>query len=115
MMTKRQLSFGAGGLIIVRDPEEAALPLPRTYGVDDIPLVLGVLVMALSRLDAWSVIANARLSEREIDVLIDHAGPRRVLYTAQVSADAASHASRHGPPTIACPAPGAGSSLPLMN
>lgn len=40
MMTQRQLTFGAGGLVIVRDPEEAALPLPRTYGVDDIPLVL---------------------------------------------------------------------------
>jgi bilirubin oxidase len=40
MMTKRQLTLGAGGLIIVRDPEEAALALPRTYGVDDIPLVL---------------------------------------------------------------------------
>lgn len=40
MTTKRQLTFGAGGLIIIRDPEEAALPLPRTYGVDDIPLVL---------------------------------------------------------------------------
>jgi bilirubin oxidase len=40
MMTKAQLLYGAGGLIIVKDPEEAALALPRTYGVDDIPLVL---------------------------------------------------------------------------
>ena len=38
--TQEQLSYGAGGLIIVRDAQEAALPLPRTYGVDDIPLVL---------------------------------------------------------------------------
>jgi blue copper oxidase len=30
---------GAAGLIIVRDNEEAALTLPRTYGVDDIPLI----------------------------------------------------------------------------
>jgi peroxiredoxin len=29
-----------GGLIIVRDPIEGRLALPRTYGVDDIPLVL---------------------------------------------------------------------------
>ena len=28
------------GLIIVKDPEEAALALPRNYGVDDIPVVL---------------------------------------------------------------------------
>ena len=38
--THEQLNYGAGGLIIIKDPQEAALPLPRTYGVDDIPLVL---------------------------------------------------------------------------
>ena len=38
--TQKQLTYGAGGLIIVRDPQEAALALPRTYGVDDIPLAL---------------------------------------------------------------------------
>jgi bilirubin oxidase len=40
MMTQSQLTYGAGGLIIIRDPQEAALALPRTYGTDDIPLVL---------------------------------------------------------------------------
>ncbi len=40
MMTMEQIAMGAGGLILVDDDEEAALPLPRTYGVDDIPLVL---------------------------------------------------------------------------
>jgi hypothetical protein len=35
-----ELTRGAGGLIIVKDPQEAALALPRTYGVDDVPLVL---------------------------------------------------------------------------
>ncbi|RKR84567.1 bilirubin oxidase [Mucilaginibacter gracilis] len=38
--TYQQLTMGAGGLIIVRDPIETALNLPRNYGVDDIPLVL---------------------------------------------------------------------------
>ncbi len=38
--TQKQITYGAGGLIIIRDPEESALKLPRTYGVDDIPLVL---------------------------------------------------------------------------
>jgi len=38
--TQKQLTYGAGGFIIVRDPLEAKLSLPRTYGVDDIPLVL---------------------------------------------------------------------------
>ena len=39
-LTMKQLNLGAGGFIIVRDPQEAALGLPRTYGVDDIPLML---------------------------------------------------------------------------
>ena len=39
-MTMAHLTKGIGGLIIVRDAEEAALALPRTYGVDDIPLVV---------------------------------------------------------------------------
>ena len=37
--TFEQLTMGAGGLIIIKDPQEAALALPRSYGVDDIPLV----------------------------------------------------------------------------
>jgi len=40
MATQEQLTLGAGGMIIVRDPVEAALNLPRTYGVDDIPLAV---------------------------------------------------------------------------
>ncbi len=39
-MTQEQMTKGLGGFIIVRDAEEAALALPRTYGVDDIPLAL---------------------------------------------------------------------------
>ena len=31
---------GAAGLIIVRDNEEAALALPRNYGVDDFPIIV---------------------------------------------------------------------------
>jgi blue copper oxidase len=38
-MTMQQALLGAAGFIIVRDAEEAALELPRTYGVDDVPLV----------------------------------------------------------------------------
>lgn len=37
--TQKQMTYGAGGLIIIRDPIESKLALPRTYGVDDIPLV----------------------------------------------------------------------------
>ncbi|MCF6241008.1 MAG: multicopper oxidase domain-containing protein [Bacteroidales bacterium] len=38
--TDLHVSKGIAGLIIVRDNEEAQLDLPRTYGVDDIPLVI---------------------------------------------------------------------------
>ena len=40
MMTQEHMTKGLGGFIIVRDPEEAVLALPRTYGVDDIPVCL---------------------------------------------------------------------------
>jgi len=38
--TDEQASKGLAGFIIVKDTEEAALVLPRTYGVDDIPLAI---------------------------------------------------------------------------
>jgi blue copper oxidase len=39
-MTTEHLNKGIGGFMIVRDAEEAALAIPRTYGIDDIPLML---------------------------------------------------------------------------
>ncbi len=38
--TAEQVNMGIAGMIIVQDDEEAALDLPRTYGVDDIPVVI---------------------------------------------------------------------------
>jgi FtsP/CotA-like multicopper oxidase with cupredoxin domain len=38
--TNEHVVKGIAGFIIVRDTEEAALTLPRTYGVDDIPLAI---------------------------------------------------------------------------
>lgn len=38
--TDMQVSKGIAGMILVRDAEEAALELPRTYGVDDFPLIM---------------------------------------------------------------------------
>lgn len=40
MMTNQHVSKGIAGMIIVKDAEEAALTLPRDYGVDDFPLVI---------------------------------------------------------------------------
>lgn len=40
MKTNEHVSKGVAGMIIVRDADEAALTLPRTYGVNDLPLIL---------------------------------------------------------------------------
>jgi long-chain acyl-CoA synthetase len=71
-------------------------PGDRVLMVGENCVALCVLVLALSRVGAWSVTVNARLSAREIDEFVAHSGARRVLYTAHVSADAARHAERHG-------------------
>jgi len=39
-MTQAHVTKGLGGFIIIRDVAERALALPRTYGIDDIPLAL---------------------------------------------------------------------------
>lgn len=38
--TELHVSRGIAGMIIVKDPLEAALVLPRTYGVDDFPIIV---------------------------------------------------------------------------
>ncbi len=38
--TEQQISKGLAGMLIVKDSTEALLPLPRTYGVDDIPIIV---------------------------------------------------------------------------
>jgi len=40
MTTNAHVSKGVAGLIIVKDAEEAALLLPRTYGTDDFPMII---------------------------------------------------------------------------
>jgi len=52
--------------------------------------------LALAGMDAWPVLANARLSPREIDDIRDHCGARRVIYMTSVSPLATQHAKRHG-------------------
>ncbi len=38
--TDMQVSKGIAGMIIIRDEVEAALELPRTYGIDDFPIIV---------------------------------------------------------------------------
>src|SRR5690242_18563066 len=50
------------------------------------------ILLALTEFDAWPVLANARLSAREIDGIRDHSGARRVVYMTSVSPHATQHA-----------------------
>ena len=53
------------------------------------------LLFAISTLDAWAVMVNARLSAREIDTVREHCGARRTIYLDRDSPEAAAHADRH--------------------
>ncbi len=71
-LTDYQVTLGLAGMIIVRDAEEAALALPRTYGVDDIPLILqakaivGGQVMVHTGLDSIIVVNGVRDAWKEL-------------------------------------------------
>jgi long-chain acyl-CoA synthetase len=55
-----------------------------------------VLLFAISALGAWPVVVNARLSERELEVIRSHCEPRLQLFTTGVSSDACRHAQHYG-------------------
>jgi long-chain acyl-CoA synthetase len=68
----------------------------RVLIVSENCISLACLLFAASRLDAWAIVANPRLSPRELDLIRKHSGARRVFLTADVSEEAAAHASRLG-------------------
>jgi long-chain acyl-CoA synthetase len=57
---------------------------------------LAVLLLSASRIDAWAIVANPRLSARELDLIRDHSGARRAFFTCGISKEAAAHAERWG-------------------
>ena len=66
----------------------------RVMIVSENSIPLACLLLAASRLDAWAIVANPRLSPRELDQIRDHSGARRAFFTADVSEEAAAHAKR---------------------
>src|SRR6267142_1982912 len=70
-------------------------PGDRVMIVSENSLALAALILAVSALDAWSVVVNPRLSDREIDQIRDHCGARLQYYTVEVSELASAHARRH--------------------
>ena len=68
----------------------------RMIIVSENSIALAALLLAASRIDAWAIVANPRLSPRELDQIRDHSGARRMFFTPEVSREAAAHAERHG-------------------
>src|SRR6266852_9131828 len=66
----------------------------RVIIVSENCIALAALLLAASRIDAWAIVANPRLSARELDQIRDHSGARRIFFTAAVSKEAVAHASR---------------------
>jgi long-chain acyl-CoA synthetase len=62
-------------------------------------IALAALLIAASRIDAWAIVVNPRLSSREVDQIREHSGARRLFFTVTTSKEAAAHASRLGAPT----------------
>ena len=71
-------------------------PGDRIMIVSENCIALACLLFAASRLNAWAIVANPRLSPRELDLIRDHSGTRRAFFTTAVSKEAAVHASRYG-------------------
>ena len=67
----------------------------RVLLVSENCIALAALLLAASRLDAWTIVANPRMSARELDQIRDHSGARRLLFTTGVSKEAAAHATRY--------------------
>ncbi|CAM5456279.1 Malonate-semialdehyde dehydrogenase [Afipia felis] len=71
-------------------------PGDRIMVVGENSIAAIVLMYAASRLDAWVVMANARLSPHELDLIEGDCKPRRVFYTHAVSSEADAAACRRG-------------------
>jgi long-chain acyl-CoA synthetase len=71
-------------------------PGDRVVVVNENSVALAVLVLALSRLGAWSVLVNARLSAAEIDAIAGHCSARAFACTTAASPAARDHARRLG-------------------
>lgn len=70
-------------------------PGDRMVIVSENSIALAGLLFAASRIDAWAIVVNPRLSPRELDQIRDHSGARRMFLTAGVSKEAADHSSRY--------------------
>src|SRR5580698_3853329 len=76
--------------------DKGVRPGDRVMIVCENSRALIAVLFALTAMDAWPVLANSKLTAREVDEIRDHCGARRVIYTTAVSPQATQHAKRHG-------------------
>ncbi|GAB3552415.1 AMP-binding protein [Noviherbaspirillum agri] len=104
---ERSITYGQLGGVV--DAVAQKLREAGVRGGDRVLLVaensvaLGVCILALSRLDAWSATVNARLSAREIDNFLAHSSARRALYFGTASPQAKAHGEQRGAQTVEWP------------
>lgn len=95
----RRLSYAE--LVTAIDASAAQLRALGVRGGDRVMIVAEnsiaqiVLLFAAATLDAWALLANARLSAAELDAIAAHARPRAIAFVTATSPDAAAHAARH--------------------
>lgn len=91
----RELAAAVDG-VAARLDAAGVRPGDRVLIVSENCAALIALLFAVTRLDAWATIVNARLSSREVDAIRAHCTPRRCIYLSHVSDEAAAHGARHG-------------------
>jgi long-chain acyl-CoA synthetase len=69
-------------------------PGDRVMIASENSVALSALLFASSKLDAWGISVNPRLSPRELDQIYEHSGARRALFVTGSSKDATAHAVR---------------------
>ncbi len=95
----RRLDYGQ--LVEAIDATAAQLRALGVHGGDRVMIVAEnsiaqiVLMFATAALDAWALVANARLSAPELDAIAAHARPRVIAFAIATSPDAGAHAARH--------------------
>ena len=72
MQTDKHVSKGIAGLIIVEDAEELALNLPKTYGVDDFPIVMQTKGFdALGQIEVHTELDTSVMVNGTVDAYVD--------------------------------------------
>jgi acyl-CoA synthetase (AMP-forming)/AMP-acid ligase II len=78
-------------------------PGDRVLIVSENCRAIAATILAVAGLDAWPVLVNARLAERDIDAIAGHCRPRLAVYAIAASPQARAHAERGGATAVDVP------------